>query len=589
LFEPTVIEAFRRYWRFVFAVVMVVVIPFGLYVSTRSAVYTANASLIVSDPRGPGVLGGQNLAAPSRYVADQLRVFTSGDLAARASERAKALKPPLDESPGWFLAHVSASGLATTNNVISVAVKGSSAARAKATADAVVLAYSDVVKQSMVARASAIQSQLDSAIAGLNIALVELAGRTDAASAAQRLELVSNRGPLEGRRDQVAAEALHPSAGISFALLPNAAQSSSRSAAARSLLLAIVIGMLLGLALAYARAYRSRVFSHNGDPDSVLGAPLLIDVSTLPLVNILGRAAPKERQVSRLAQLFGTLASFIADEVRRRRESSGTSIAVVSPEGGAACTAVAWNTALALSAQGLKVLLVDADGSWQPTPPWLKSATTQVEWVERLDRTIELVELTWTAERPVCFAAKPPEVRYPTSMSDVFRHIEQRCDVVLIVTPPSLDSSYAAELTAAAGHAIVVASEAGSITKAQELARRLRLNDATTLGYLYAGRRTSLERAQPTVVEARDHRLDGPELTRPLRLAEHKKPKHKEKAPVTHTPATTWSPPVATPTPDSRWPRPVATPDTQRAAEHDDPPNAPSRPARPNPYRANLD
>lgn len=66
LFEPTVLETLRRYRCFVFAVVIVVVIPFGLYVSTRPAVYTANASLIVSDPRGPGVLGGENLAEPLR-------------------------------------------------------------------------------------------------------------------------------------------------------------------------------------------------------------------------------------------------------------------------------------------------------------------------------------------------------------------------------------------------------------------------------------------------------------------------------------------------------------------------------------------
>ena len=62
---------------------------------------------------------------------------------------------------------------------------------------------------------------------------------------------------------------------------------------------------------------------------------------------------------------------------------------------------------------------------------WLESAAEQVEWVERLDGTIDLVDLTWTTERPVCFAGKPPEVRFPTSMSDVFREVEKRCDVVL--------------------------------------------------------------------------------------------------------------------------------------------------------------
>jgi Mrp family chromosome partitioning ATPase len=495
-FEPTVIGAFRRYWRFVCTVVIVLVIPVGLYVSTRPAVYTAKASLIVSDPSGPGVLGGQNPADPSRYVADQLAVFTSANLANQSSARAKTLKPPLDEPPSWFLAHVSASGSATNNNVISVAVKGSSAAQAKAAADAVVTAYSDVVKQSMAAQASAIREQLDTSTASIDKALAQLTGHTDAASLAQIQQLIANRSPLDARRAQVASEALHPSAGISFVLLPNGAQSTGKSAAARSLLLAIVVGALLGLAVAYARAYRNRVFSHNGDPESVLGAPLLIDVSTLPLVDILGRAAPKERQVSRLAQLFGVLGSFIADEVRGR-EGSGMSIAFVSPEGGAASTAVAWRTALALSAQGLKVLLVDADGSWQPTPRWLESAAERVEWVERLDGTIDLVDLTWTTERPVCFAGKPPEVRFPTSMSDVFREVEKRCDVVLIVTPRFLDSSSAAVLTAAAGRAIVVASEEGSVTNAQELARRLRLSDAVTLGYVYGGRRTLLERSQP--------------------------------------------------------------------------------------------
>ncbi|HEY5076411.1 MAG TPA: hypothetical protein VIJ48_02805, partial [Acidimicrobiia bacterium] len=107
-FEPTVIGAFRRYWRFVCTVVIVLVIPVGLYVSTRPAVYTAKASLIVSDPSGPGVLGGQNPADPSRYVADQLAVFTSANLANQSSARAQTLKPPLDEPPSWFLAHVSA-------------------------------------------------------------------------------------------------------------------------------------------------------------------------------------------------------------------------------------------------------------------------------------------------------------------------------------------------------------------------------------------------------------------------------------------------------------------------------------------------
>src|SRR4029079_5579230 len=102
---------------------------------------------------------------------------------------------------------------------------------------------------------------------------------------------------------------------------------------------------------------------------------------------------PKDRDVSRLAQMFGILASFIADVVRNRA-GTGLSIALVSGDGGAASTAVAWRTALALSAQGLKVLLVDADGSWQPTPRWLEGAAEPVTWKERPDGTFA-VDLEW--------------------------------------------------------------------------------------------------------------------------------------------------------------------------------------------------
>jgi hypothetical protein len=176
-------------------------------------------------------------------------------------------------------------------------------------------------------------------------------------------------------------------------------------------------------------------------------------------------------------------------------------------------------------------------------------------------------------------------------MSDVLRDIEKRCDVVLIVTPPHLDSASAAELTAAAGRAIVVASDGGSITNAEQLARRLRLSDATTLGYIYSSRRTSFERTPPTAVESHDDRLDGPGLTQPSRLQDddHKKPKNnKEHAPVTPTPIGRWPRPVPTPTPAARWPRPAVAAATNRDATHD-PPLAPSVPARPNGHPATVD
>ena len=306
-FEPTVIGAFRRYWRFVFAVVIVTRYPGravrlhparGLYGQGLADRLRTRADRACSAGRILPIPAG---TSPTSWQCSPARIWRLA-----SSARAKTLKPPLDESPGWFLAHVSASGSATNNNVISVAVKGSSAAQAKAAADAVVSAYSDVVKQSMAAQASAIRDQLDTSIASIDDALAQLTGHTDAASLAQIQQLIANRSPLDSRRAQVASEALHPSAGISFVLLPNGAQSSGRSAAARSLLLAIVVGALLGLAPWPTCGRTAIVCSRTtAIPRASSAHRSSSTCRALPLVDILGRAAPKERQVSRLAQLFG--------------------------------------------------------------------------------------------------------------------------------------------------------------------------------------------------------------------------------------------------------------------------------------------
>jgi Mrp family chromosome partitioning ATPase len=492
-FEPTLVGAILRHWRLVLVVITALVIPAGLYVSTRPAEYTAKSSLIVADPRGPGVLGAQNPAVPERYVADQLAVFTSATLAGQAAENGRELRPPLNHSPGWFLSHASAKAVAKDNNVISITVKGSSAAEAMAAARAVTSAYSDVVKKAVGAEASAIKAQLDASISSIDASLTALSGRPGDPNVQQQAQqLTDTRATLDARRDQVGGEVQHPNDGVKLALLPDSAQSPGKSAAVRALLLAILLGTLIGGALAYLQSYRHRIFTDSADPEIVLGAPMLVDVSSVPVVDIFGHTSPKERDVSRLAEMFGILAAFIADAVRNRA-GSGVSIAIVSGDGGAAGTAVAWRTALALSSQGLKVLVVDADGSWQPTPRWLEGAAEPVTWNERPDGTFG-VDLVWSAERPVCFSGEPPDVRFPASRSDVFREVEKRCDVVLIVTPRFLDSSTAAALTTAAGRAIVIANDGGSVGNTQELARRLRLTDVLALGYVYCGRPTFLER-----------------------------------------------------------------------------------------------
>ena len=164
LFEPTVIGAVLRHWRLVVAVVVAFVVPAGLFALTRPEKHTATASLSVSDPRGPGVLGGQNPEAPDRYVSDQLVVFRSASLADRAARRGLEQKPRLDKPASWFLSHTAASAIAQDNNLVSVAFSAPSDAEAMAGLRAVVGAYADVVRTAVASQAEAILAQLNASV-----------------------------------------------------------------------------------------------------------------------------------------------------------------------------------------------------------------------------------------------------------------------------------------------------------------------------------------------------------------------------------------------------------------------------------------
>jgi len=131
-FEPTVVTAVRRHWRLVVVIIVICTVPAAFYGFTRAASYKATASLTVSDPRGPGVLAGQNTEPPDRYVSDQIPVFRSLALGQRAAERGLEQRPPLRHSASWFLSHISAFATAADNNLLSVSFSAPTAALAMA-------------------------------------------------------------------------------------------------------------------------------------------------------------------------------------------------------------------------------------------------------------------------------------------------------------------------------------------------------------------------------------------------------------------------------------------------------------------------
>ncbi len=509
-FEPTVVSAVRRHWRIVVIVVLICAIPAALYGFSRPASYKATASLTVGDPRGPGVLAGQNTEPSDRYVADQLPVFSSLTLGERAAQRGLEARPPLKHSAEWFVSHISAFATAQDNNLLSVSFSAPTAAEAMAGIGATVAAYSDVTKAAMASQANAILAQINSGLASLDVRAKALRRATccDPTAAGQLVQVLLSRATQVSRHDQVAGEAASPSSGVTQALLPNSANAAGKSTGIRLVVLALALGLLLGIGLAYLRAYRKRVFMHERDPELLLHAPLLINASGLHAVELLGIAPTSDGPYAgqKAQDLFGIAASLLVDK-RAAKDQRGLSFSVITALNGASCTAVSWRIGLALASQGLRVLLIDVEAAWPPAGAWMGQLTDRLPWEERDDGTVaigaprpparragafvgrlpskELTPYTGPWKSGLYLCSEAPPVSSQRQLRAVFRDLEDDFDVVLVNAPPFLPSADAAHLASAAGSAVVVVPAGASVTDYEELVRRLNLAAATPIGYVY--------------------------------------------------------------------------------------------------------
>jgi Mrp family chromosome partitioning ATPase len=512
-FEPTVVGAAARYWRFILVVVLAVTIPATLYAVTRPKTSSATASLTVADPSDPGVAGGQTPADPARYVSDQLAVFKSASLGERAALRGHVQHPPLSQPASWYLAGVSAGASAADSNILSVSFSAPSSGEALAGLRAVVGGYSDVVKASNAAQAKTLLNQVNASIASLDAQLAVLNNaQPSAATTAQIQQLNVSRSALIARQATVSSEAAVPSSGISQVLYPNDASTTGLMSSLRLIVAAIMFGLLLGVGLGYVRAYRHRIFRHARDPELVLGAPLLIDASILRTNELIGAASERESaRVEPIAKEMFSIATSLVMDQRHQADRRGMSLAVVSALKGKSSAAVAWRSAFAFASQGLRVVLIDVYGSRPPASEWWNQVADHLSWQERADGRLTLggalpartsgwllagppgtrpTVFTRPAQLGLYYCGEAPPVRSQRDLTDVLLDLENNFDVVLVVAPPFLASADAAHLTTAAGAIMAVVPDGGSVTDHEEFTRRLRISGSALVGYVYCAAET---------------------------------------------------------------------------------------------------
>jgi Mrp family chromosome partitioning ATPase len=352
------------------------------------------------------------------------------------------------------------------------------------------------------------------------------------AAASQIQQLTDSRVTPEGRRAQVAAEANFPANGVGQTLLPSQARTAGKTAALRIVVVALVLGLLIGVAVAYVRSYRKRVFAHARDPELVLGVPLLVDASRRRSVDVFGRPRSPDNGaavVAREHEMYAIAATLLVDQLFEKEET-GHSLAVVAAHDGPTCSAVAWRSAAALASRGLRVLLIDADGSREPTEAWITThAVERRTWTkERADGTFALSGAdsspgtapsstgvsaqVGSSKGSLSFCRGLPPARSSKILGEVFRELGDDSDVVLVNAPPFLASADAANLASAVEHVLIAVPDESSVTDHEELSRRLRLASAVPIGYIYCSREPDLaattENAKIEQIDRNDSRID---------------------------------------------------------------------------------
>jgi Mrp family chromosome partitioning ATPase len=293
---------------------------------------------------------------------------------------------------------------------------------------------------------------------------------------------------------------------VTLASSPTVPQRGAASSGLRLLVLAVGLGAIAGGAVAYFRAVRRPSFNHPHDPELVLHAPLIVELPNGGPAGSASRGPWPDRWANLSPEVFGIAAALVegrraSKTTRSAKPVRGESLAVISAMHAEGRTTVAANVAIALASRGARTLLIDADESGDLTEALLEGWADSLPCVSPGEgppplegfRSISL--RTGAGEGGVASADRGNEALElsrmsgglisPTRTAALLRALEEYFEFVVIDTPPFLGSAQAASLAEAAGDVLVVVDENAAIGAFVEVARRLEVLNATSVGYIY--------------------------------------------------------------------------------------------------------
>lgn len=305
---------------------------------------------------------------------------------------------------------------------------------------------------------------------------------------------VDRRARLLIRRDEIAVDAsVAPDA---VALVQPAVEASALEGLGLPRLLAVtlILGLGSGVGLAYFLSVWRRTFSTRREPESVLGAPLLVDVPDFDQEGLDSQVPARDYPRSAAAEAY-RFASATTEAAARGVQARSVFFASATIGHGKTTSAV--NLAVAAAYNGRRVLVVDSDFGNQGAAfllagdghTALAGVTDVIEGSATIDMASHRVVLGNGIELDLMPRGTRPSLAAAVFQSkparDLIEELTAIYDLVVIDGPPVLQVAYAASLAEIAEALVVIVEHQSSHAELVDLKNRLDLLTTPILGYIY--------------------------------------------------------------------------------------------------------
>jgi Mrp family chromosome partitioning ATPase len=451
--------------------------------------YEATAQMILADPGSAAVFDDTRLIVdPTRHARTQAELASSGPVLARVSV---AIGGRLSVKTLDDVVSVRASRDLDLVTIHALDVTPEGAAQI---ADAVGLAYQEVVAADVATKAGKAIAELEEARTEIQTRVVELEAAIsddpdNAALRAERDAAVVEAVNLEGRARQIAVDAALYGSGVELFEPADIPEGPARPLPLRNAIFGGVIALIAGSAFAWWRSQKNLVADRRHDPAPILGAPLLGVVPEFEDANGASHAPALTDPRSAAAEAYNFIAASLIHALGDR---SRAAILVTSPGEGDGKTVTAFNAAVAIARGGKTVVIVDGDERVRGLTRWLKMPRYGLtdlgegypfEDCSRLmvgwdGASFSVVAAGSPADNTAGFFGSP---RFGRAMSA----IREQGDVVVMDSPPAL---VVADAMAMAGHVdgvVVVIRQGTPLDVIEDVRDRIEAAGTPILGYVF--------------------------------------------------------------------------------------------------------